>query len=528
MKSIEIPTKAEKDWRYRLFEILPGTLSWTILFLPLILSQISTRIIAYFVIAYLLLWFVKAVGLSYRAIQGARVLDFHRKLDWSRLNNDLESLHTTLRKPDWHTHNIARVSNFEPERIIKPSEVIHIAMVANYSEKLEVMEPTIQSILASDYDPKKIILVIAYEERGGPEIEKQDNYLIKKYGNKFLYAAAYKHPRDTPGEVKGKGGNVTYAGRQIEKWLKKAKIDPAKVLITTLDSDNRPDKKYFAALTYTFCVTEYPKYVSYQPIPMYLNNIWDAPAPMRVIATGNSFWNIVLALRPHMLRNFSAHAQPMNALIETDYWSVRTIVEDGHQFWRTYFRFDGRHDVYPIYVPIYQDAVLATGYVRTLKAQFIQLRRWAYGASDIPYVFCTGFFKKNKVPKIDLTMKFLRLLEGHLSWATAPLVLLIAAYIPLLIHPRNYEANQLPYIASSLQRVAMAGILVTLYLSLRFLPPKPVRYRRHRTLFMVIQWIYLPITTIVYNSFSALYSQTRLMLGKYLEKFDVTEKAVKR
>ena len=37
-------------------------------------------------------------------------------------------------------------------------------------------------------------------------------------------------------------------------------------------------------------------------------------------------------------------------------------------------------------MPIYQDAVLSSTYVKTLKAQFIQLRRWAYGASDVPYV----------------------------------------------------------------------------------------------------------------------------------------------
>jgi hypothetical protein len=43
---------------------------------------------------------------------------------------------------------------------------------------------------------------------------------------------------------------------------------------------------------------------------------------------------------------------------------------------------------------------------------------------------------------------------------------------------------------------------------------------------MVLQWAYLPVTTIVYNSFAAFYSQTRLMLGKYMDKFDVTEKAV--
>jgi hypothetical protein len=45
---------------------------------------------------------------------------------------------------------------------------------------------------------------------------------------------------------------------------------------------------------------------------------------------------------------------------------------------------------------------------------------------------------------------------------------------------------------------------------------------------MVLQWVLLPLSSIVYGSFAALYSQTRLMLGRYLDKFDVTTKAVKR
>jgi hypothetical protein len=71
------------------------------------------------------------------------------------------------------------------------------------------------------------------------------------------------------------------------------------------------------------------------------------------------------------------------------------------------------------------------------------------------------------------------------------------------------------------------GLIATIFFSMLTLPPKPARYRRHRTLFMVLQWVYLPVTAVVYNSFAAYYSQTRLLLGKYMDKFDVTEKAVK-
>ncbi|MDB5186461.1 MAG: conserved rane protein of unknown function, partial [Candidatus Saccharibacteria bacterium] len=380
--------------------------------------------------------------------------------------------------------------------------------------------------LNSEYDMKRVILVLAYEERGGEDVDKQAKELIAEYKKHFMHAMAVKHPKDIPGEVIGKGGNITFAGRELEKYLKEQKIDPANVILTTLDSDNRPHPKYLPAVSYLYAVAPEPTKVSFQPIPMFTNNIWDAPAPMRVIATGNSFWMTVTTMRPHMLRNFSAHGQSMKSLIDTDYWSVRTIVEDGHQFWRTYFRYDGKHEVYPIFLPIYQDAVLSTTYIKTLKAQFIQIRRWAWGASDIAYVLETGFFKPNKVPKFDLIAKFLRLLEGHISWATAPLILAFSAFIPLLFNPKDYAANQLPIIASNIQTVAMVGITVTLFFSLKTLPPKPERYKSHRSLFMILQWVYLPVTTIVYSSFAALYSQTRLMFGKYLGKFDVTDKAV--
>jgi hypothetical protein len=247
---------------------------------------------------------------------------------------------------------------------------------------------------------------------------------------------------------------------------------------------------------------------------------------MRVIATGNNLFYIVGSQRPHLARNFSAHAQPMKALTEMDYWSVRTIVEDGHHFWRSYFHFDGDYRVYPLSIPIYQDAVLADGYIRTLRAQFVQLRRWTYGASDVAYIADKGFFQKNVAPKADVIAKFFRLLEGHVSWAIGPLLIYFAAFIPPLIHPQNLAANELPLIVSRVQRIGIAGLLVSLYVCLVTLPPRPARYKRHRSIFMLTQWIFLPVTSLVYGSLAAFNSQTRLMFKKYLSKFDVTEKAV--
>lgn len=528
MKNIEIPVQKEKKLHYRLFEILPGALTWTIIILPFVLSIFAARITALLIIAFFLVWFIRSIGLNVRVLQGWRIMKQHERLNWPKMLAQIEQPEKDYQRtkdlPKWHFSNLERIRT---GMIVNPNDVYHAVIIATYNESRDVLEPTIQSVLASHYDMDKVIFVLAYEERGGATVETQAKDLVKEYKTKFAHAFAVKHPDGLPNEVIGKGGNITYAGYELQKYLEKEKIDPLNVVVTTLDSDNRPHVNYLAALTYTYCVSPDPVHVSYQPIPQYTNNIWDVPAPMRVVATGNSFWNIILALRPHALRNFASHAQSMKALIDTDFWSTRTIVEDGHQFWRTYFRYDGNHEVYPIYLPIYQDAVLDKSYRKTLKAQFVQMRRWAYGASDIAYVADKAWFTPNNIPKVDKIFKFLRLLEGHISWSTAPLILAFAAFIPAWFNPEDYTSNQLPILASRIQTFAMAGILVTFFLGLKALPPKPKRYKRHRTLWMMIQWVYLPVTSIVYSSFAAIYSQTRLMIGKYLDKFDVTEKVVK-
>ena len=71
----------------------------------------------------------------------------------------------------------------------------------------------------------------------------------------------------------------------------------------------------------------------------------------------------------------------------------------------------------------------------------------------------------------------------------------------------------------------MIGLFITIFLSLKMLPPRPERYKKHHSIFMVLQWVLMPVISIVYNSFSAFNAQTHLLLGKYLDKFDVTEKA---
>ena len=265
---------------------------------------------------------------------------------------------------------------------------------------------------------------------------------------------------------------------------------------------------------------------------MFTNNIWDAPAPMRVIAASNSFWNVISTMRPHTLRNFASHAQGMAALESMNFWSTRTIVEDGHQYWRSYFHFDGDYEIIPLRIGVGQDAVLSETYRKTLKAQFIQLRRWAYGASDVPYVARLLLKKDRKVGFWAGWTRFWRLLDSHVTQACIAPIVALGAWVPLYLNSeaahRTIIANDLPLVVARIQQVAIVGLLITVFVSLTMLPRRPRRYRKAKGIMMVLQWVLMPVNAIVYSSASAYTAQTKLLLGNYMEKFDVTEKAIKK
>jgi cellulose synthase/poly-beta-1,6-N-acetylglucosamine synthase-like glycosyltransferase len=527
MTDIEIPLNKDRHFTYRLFEILPGALSWFCLLLPVILSLINVTLAAFFILGYILIWTTRGFALSARTIQGYRLMRKHQKMDWFGMLHDLSvgRVVSNDRKPDWHAANVAAFA--KKKNKLDPEDILQAVFIATYKESREILKPTIDAVLDSNYDPKKIILVLAYEERGGERTALQAKELMSEYKNKFYHTMACEHPSDIPNELIGKGGNITFAGRKLQEYLEEESIDPARVVVTTLDADNRPDKNYLASLAYLYSVYPDPQRVSFQPMAVYNNNIWDAPAPMRVLAVGNSCFHIANSTRLHLLRNFSAHSQSMKALIDMDFWSVRTVVEDGHHFWRSYLHFNGNYRAIPVFLPIYQDAVLSDTYLKTLKAQFLQYRRWTWGASDVAYLTVKGFFTKNKLPRWDLFTKSLRLLENHVGWAVGSLLVAIGGRIPILFNSQNLAAHELPIILGRVQQIALVCMVVQVFICFVTLPPKPERYyKKHRTILMLLQWVYMPVTGIVFNSVVALYSQTRLMLGRYMEKFDVTEKAV--
>ena len=539
-KNLEIP-QGKRTKLYRFFEILPGVISYGAIILLFVLSWLDPVLGAIYLFILIASTLVKAIGVAYRTVQGYEVIKRAERVDWRKRMEDLsdphaayERLHNDNSKSyhfEEHVENLKLMAAM-PSEYPNPDKIYHVVIVAAYNEGIEVLEPSIDSINKNTFPNDHTIVALAYEARGGEAMENTAKELHTKFKGVFKDFLLIKHPDGLPGEVVGKGPNLTYAGEFIADYIDKKHIPAENVIITSLDSDNHMAPKYLDSVAYEFIVHPNRQRLSYQPVSLFTNNIWDAPAPTRVIAISNSFFNVISTMRPHVLRNFASHSQPLQALKAMHFWSKRTIVEDGHQYWRSLFFFEGDYSVLPIRIPIYQDAVIDETFWKTVKAQFVQVRRWYYGASDVAYVGTRLFVRKDKrlVPFWQLFPKFWRLLDGHVTLAIMAPLITFGGWVPMIMNTSSHAiiAYNLPNIVSVVETFAMIGLIITVLISFRILPERPAKYRKSRNALMLLQWILMPITSIFYQSIAAYYAQTRLMLGKYMEKFDVTKKVVKK
>lgn len=539
-KNLEIP-QGKRSRTYRFFEILPGAISYGAIILLFILSWADPVLGAIYLFILIASTLVKAFGVAYRTVQGYKVIKRAGRVDWRRRMEDLASPHEAFERLhdddtksyhfEEHLENLKLMAAMKSE-YPDPNKVYHVIIVTAYNEGIEILSPSIDAISKNTFPNDHIIVALAYEARGGEAMEATAQKLYSKYKDIFKKFLLVKHPDNLPNEVIGKGPNLTYAGEFVAEYVKKEKLPVENIIVTSLDSDNRMAPKYLDAVAYEFITHPNRQRLSYQPVSLFMNNIWDAPAPTRVIAVSNSFFNIISTMRPHSLRNFASHSQPLQALEAMHFWSKRTIVEDGHQYWRSLFFFGGDYSVLPIRIPIYQDAVIDETLWKTIKAQFVQVRRWYYGASDVAYVGARLFTKREKrpVPFWRLLPKFWRLLDGHITLAILAPIVAFGGWVPMIMNvsSRTIVTYNLPNIVSVVETFASIGIIISILVSFKILPKRPAKYRKSRNILMLVQWVLMPVTSIIYQSLAAFYAQTRLMLGLYMEKFDVTKKVVKK
>jgi hypothetical protein len=541
----------------RVLEVIPGLVTWALILLPLLFSWLVPEVVAWFVLSFDFYWFYKAViltgsvVLSFLRIRGVISSDWRSRVfaltDVPARQVEVETLIAALNKRVRvlqaagdraaaaggrrelaqlidEQRQIERLLARRGQPIPDPRRIWHVALIPTYTEPFEKLYETVSALAGADWPVERKMVAIITRET---DLAGRENVarLRELFGDRFLEFFHILDPLE-PGIVVGKSSAMAYGGRWLYRELVRLGFDPAEVVVTDLDSDYRVHPQYFAYLSWTFLTDPDRFRRLYQPVPMFHNNLWDVPMPVRLVAIGATHVQMWRSLTPERLVSFSSYAVSLRTVHEVDYWATDAIPEDSRFYWKSFFRYSGEFRAVPLFIPMYGDAVRARSYPRSLVQQYTQIRRWAWGVTDIPY-YIRNALEHSEIPRGRRIRRLLDLWLDHINWAIAPFVILFGSNVPLLINPafaKTTLGQNLPLYATWLLTGAFCCLVVLIYVEDQIAPPRPASWGPWQHIVTWLQWVLLPVVGLLFSNLPALDAQTRLMTGRYLE-YRVTEKA---
>ncbi len=488
---------------YRFYEMIPGLLAWTTIILMFVFSMFLPTAVAIFIILFDIYWLFKIIYLSFYLRATFSKMRENLKINWlQKLTNDQQL-----------TTNDGRRSSV----VGRWSDIYHLIILPMYKEPYEIIKESFEAMVKVNYPKDKLIVVLATEERAGEIAQETAGKIKKEFGDKFFKFLITAHPANLLGEIPGKGSNQAWAAKEVKKLI----IDPLKIpyeniLVSVFDVDTQVLPDYFSRLTYVFLTCPNPQRSSFQPIPLFTNNIFQAPTLARVIAFSSTFWQMMQQSRYERLTTFSSHSMLFKTLVEIGFWQTNIVSEDSRIFWQCYLHYNGDWRVEPLFYMVSMDANVAPTFWQTMLNQYKQQRRWGWGCENIPY-FLNGFRKNKKIPLRKKWYWSFVVMESFHSWATNALLIFALGWLPLILGGAGFGLTllsyNLPQVTRFIMTLAMVGIITSAILSIILLPPKPNWFKKWHYLLYFFQWFLMPITLIVFGAFPGLEAQTRLMLG---------------
>lgn len=485
-------------WENRISEIIPGAIIWLTFVLGISLSFIKPLWVIYFIILFDLFWVLRLIYFIFFLLISYKKYRQSAKTDWPAKLRTL---------PGWEKH-------------------YHIIFLPTYGEPLEVLENTFSELTKINYPLDRLIVVLGGEAKKSEDFAPKAKAIKEKYGNTFHKLLITEHEL-ADDEIQGKGSNLNWMGREIKKWVDGQAIPYEDVIVSSFDCDTVTHPNYFANLTYLYMTVPNPTRASYQPVALFANNMWDARSIVRISAFGTTFWLLSELARPERLWTFASHSMSFKMLTDVGFWQKDIVTEDTRIFLQGLMHYNGDYRVEPIHLPVSMDAVSGSNFWEAAANLYKQQRRWAWGVEHLPYL--VKHFRRNKLISLRTKIKFIwNHIEGMYTWAVAPILIFALGYLPLIV---GQEAQvraifqNAPYTLQMLMRIAMVGVFVSAILSLTLLPSRPKSAAKHKYLYMLLQWILLPVTFVLFSAFPAIDAQTRLMLGgDWRLGFNVTQK----
>ncbi|KAJ3071856.1 hypothetical protein HDU98_004706 [Podochytrium sp. JEL0797] len=411
MVATDIITNDPHAWIREVLQRVPGVLN--ILMIPFLMYT------PYYAPAVFSAYFAHLIGVffMFSVRTGTGVLYTlwrswqHAQVDWvKKRDDDVAELRRTL------SVDQEKMGERELE-FLTVKDIFHVIVIPNYKESLETLTETLD-VLASHALAKtnyKVCLGMEATEEG---CEAKALSLTTQYASSFHTITSTVHPKNLPGEIRGKSSNSNWACTQLfnrfnttgsflppptEKPLDatfdEGRTDPAILqhIFTCIDADTCFAADYFTTVAYEYTNLDVyaRKAAMFVPSLIFDRNSDEVNILVRVYDMSWSSAQMSYFLPGFPFKSaMSAYSVPMELARAVGFWDTtkEALGEDMHMTIKCTFATSGRLRVIPIYSPASQFNVCGDKPTMTssLYARLVQLRRHMWGLLDCGYTLRMG------------------------------------------------------------------------------------------------------------------------------------------
>jgi hypothetical protein len=495
-------------WFTKIFEVIPGAITWFFLLLPFIIAFSGYPEIMIVYMSFLTVyWGLRGIRFLYGVVVAYR-----------RMNRDL--------KIDW-------MGKIKSEKLpYENFKYVYICPIVN--EGMSVLEPTIEAWSRSDVGSEKISVVFALEERFADQSKVNTKKLIEKYQGRFREMLEIVHPNNIEGEVEGvKGANINWATRIFVERVTERDEKLEDYILITCDSDLRPHEKYLSAITYKYLTVPDPRRKFFATaIHTYNNNIFRVPVMIRIFSS-----SLTLALMQEWVvskkikETFSSYVVNLKTVQEIGYWDPQVGIDDTTFYYNALIRFAGDFKGEEVYIPTHNDAVENETPAKSYKSLYKQQLRWGWGAIVFPMTFA-GLYKNKEIPIRKKLQIMASIVDDRLIFRTVVFTITFGLPIMSLLSPEfqfSSAAYNLPRLMSGVLTGVSLFTIPIVYIR-RKLTGVPKEWDALRNIQDFAEIILISINLLTFGFLPFLQAQTEMMMGRgFRKRYYATEKvAIKK
>ncbi len=487
-------------WYTKMNEKIPGIITWSLLLLPFVASLFGFPQLVIIYVSFLTIYW------SYRAI----VFVYGLTVAYFRMKKDLST--------NW-VKEIQKLSK-------KPLKYVYICPFVK--EGLDVLEPTIQHFASQDIGSKNISVIFALEQKFVDSAIPKCEYLTKKYGKRFCEMQYIVHPAEIPGEVVGvKGANINWAARHFVKMVEDRGEKLDEYLLFTCDSDLRPHKKLFSAVTYKYFTTDKPLRTFFSSaVHTFQNNVWRVPPLNRVFAQSLTMvtahnWVVQKSMRD----TWSAYFVNLQTVHEAGYWDPEIANDDTFFYWNAIIRFNGDFKGEEVYIPTYNDAVENESFIKSHRSLYKQQHRWGWGIVVFP-ITMAGFYKNKGINFFHKLSLFVKLYHNQLFYLTVIYMLSLSTPIMNILSP-EFQYSSASYNLAKIMSYILTSLMfmnLPIYVLSSKIVPRPKEWSIWRRIYDFFEIALITVNMLTFSFIPFVQAQTEMLFNKFNKKYYITDK----